>query len=145
MGLPNSPMQGSRLRVCSGNFVTARPIGVVDGIDFQHTGKVRRIDTSGIQRQLQDGSIVLLSPLGYSPTGEIFSLALEDIAVQCAAAIGADKLIDQKRHLILFGCGGQVNTEGHCTIQGFRVMSIPNLAATKAGTTFNLSHVSSHQ
>jgi len=93
MGLPNSPMQGARIRVCSGNFVTARPIGVVDGIDFHHTGKVRRIDVAGIRRQLEDGSIVLLSPLGYSPTGEIFSLALEDIAVQCAAAIGADKLI----------------------------------------------------
>ncbi|MBP6683503.1 MAG: amino-acid N-acetyltransferase [Halioglobus sp.] len=93
MGLPNSPMQGARIRVCSGNFVTARPIGVVDGIDFHHTGKVRRIDVAGIRRQLEEGSIVLLSPLGYSPTGEIFSLALEDIAVQCAAAIGADKLI----------------------------------------------------
>ncbi len=93
MGLPNSPMQGSRIRVCSGNFVTARPIGVVDGVDFHHTGKVRRIDVAGIRRQLEEGSIVLLSPLGYSPTGEIFSLGLEDIAVQCAAAIGADKLI----------------------------------------------------
>jgi amino-acid N-acetyltransferase len=93
MGLPNSPMQGSRMRVCSGNFVTARPMGVVDGVDFHHTGKVRRIDVAGIQQQLKDGSIVLLSPLGYSPTGEIFNLALEDIAVHCAAAIGADKLV----------------------------------------------------
>jgi amino-acid N-acetyltransferase len=93
MGLPNSPMQGSRMRVCSGNFVTARPIGIVDGVDFHHTGKVRRIDADGIHRQLKDGSIVLLSPLGYSPTGEIFNLALEDIAVHCAAAIGADKLM----------------------------------------------------
>ena len=93
MGLPNSPMQGSRIRVCSGNFVTARPIGVVSGIDFHHTGKVRRVDADGINQQLADGSIVLLSPLGYSPTGEIFNLALEDIAVQCAAAIGADKLV----------------------------------------------------
>ena len=93
MGLPNSPMQGSHMRVCSGNFVTARPIGIVDGVDFQHTGKVRRIDTEGIHRQLRDDAIVLLSPLGYSPTGEIFNLALEDIAVNCAAAICADKLI----------------------------------------------------
>lgn len=93
MGLPNSPMQGSQLRVCSGNFVTARPMGVVEGVDFHHTGKVRRIDVTGIQRQLEQGSIVLLSPLGYSPTGEIFSLALGDIAVHCASAIGADKLI----------------------------------------------------
>ena len=55
MGLPNSPMQGSRIRVCSGNFVTARPIGVVDGVDFHHTGKVRRIDVAGIHHQLADG------------------------------------------------------------------------------------------
>ncbi len=93
MGLPNSPMQGARMRVCSGNFVTARPIGVVDGVDFQHTGRVRRIDATGIQRQLAEGSIVLMSPLGYSPTGEIFNLSLEDIAMQTAAAISADKLI----------------------------------------------------
>ena len=93
MRLPNSPMQGSRMRVCSGNFVTARPLGVVDGVDFQHTGKVRRIDVDGIRMQLEQGSIVLLSPLGYSPTGEIFNLGLEDIAVHCASAIGADKLI----------------------------------------------------
>ena len=93
MGLPNSPMQGSRMRVCSGNFVTARPIGIVDGIDFHHTGKVRRIDVAGIRRQLEDDSIVLLSPLGYSPTGEIFNLSLEDIAVHCASSIGADKLL----------------------------------------------------
>ena len=106
MGLPNSPMQGSRMRVCSGNFVTARPIGVVSGIDFHHTGKVRRVDADGINQQLADGSIVLLSPLGYSPTGEIFNLALEDIAVQCAAAIGADKLV-------LFGSeAGVLNDDG---------------------------------
>lgn len=93
MGLPNSPMQGSRIRVCSGNFVTARPIGVVDGIDHEFTGAVRRIDARGLHQQLEDAAIVLLSPLGYSPTGEVFNLALEDIAVHCAAAIEADKLI----------------------------------------------------
>lgn len=106
MGLPNSPMQGSSMRVCSGNFVTAQPIGVVGGVDFHHTGKVRRIDTQGIKRQLEDGAIVLLSPLGYSPTGEIFNLALQDIAVQCSAAIEADKLV-------LFGeAAGVMNANG---------------------------------
>ncbi|MEP6389767.1 MAG: amino-acid N-acetyltransferase [Halioglobus sp.] len=93
MGLPNSPMQGSQIRVCSGNFVTAKPLGVVDGVDFHLTGKVRRIDASGIRALTQAGSIVLLSPLGYSPTGEIFNLSLQEIAVECAAGIDADKLI----------------------------------------------------
>ena len=93
MGLPNSPMQGAAIRVCSGNFVTARPMGVVDGIDFHHTGRVRRVDGEGIAEKLDGGSIVVLSPLGYSPTGEIFNLPLEDVAVHTAAQLGADKLI----------------------------------------------------
>ena len=93
MGLPNSPMQGSSIRVCSGNFVTARPLGIVDGVDYHLTGQVRRVDVEGVNAQLDASSIVLLSPLGYSPTGEIFNLSLADVAVQAAAAIGADKLL----------------------------------------------------
>ncbi len=92
-GLPNSPMQGAAISVTGGNFVTAQPIGVVEGIDFQHTGRVRRVNDRAIREQLDAGCIVLLSPLGYSPTGEVFNLALEDIAVRTAAAVGAEKLL----------------------------------------------------
>ncbi|MBU0806543.1 MULTISPECIES: amino-acid N-acetyltransferase [Pseudomonas] len=93
MDMARSPMQGSRMRVTSGNFVTARPIGVVDGVDYHHTGEVRRIDRKGINRQLDERSIVLLSPLGYSPTGEIFNLACEDVATRAAIDLDADKLL----------------------------------------------------
>ncbi|MAG75258.1 MAG: amino-acid N-acetyltransferase [Colwelliaceae bacterium] len=93
MGLVNSPMHGSQIRVSTGNFVIARPIGVKDGIDYQNTGLVRRIDTDAINQQLDNGSIVLLSPVGYSTTGEVFNLALEDVATQTAISLGADKLV----------------------------------------------------
>ncbi|MEZ0231704.1 MAG: amino-acid N-acetyltransferase [Methylophilaceae bacterium] len=93
MGIVNSPMAGSDIRVASGNFVTAKPLGVLDGVDLQHTGEVRKIDDIGIQKRLDDGELVLLSPLGYSPTGEIFNLTLEDVAVNAAIALDADKLI----------------------------------------------------
>ena len=93
MGLVNSPMAGADIRVASGNFVTAKPMGVLDGIDLQHTGEVRRIDATAIQKRLDDGELVLLSPLGYSPTGEAFNLSLEDVAVSAAIALDADKLI----------------------------------------------------
>ena len=93
MDMASSPMQGSRLRVAGGNFVTARPIGVVDGVDYHHTGEVRRIDRKGISRLLDERSIVLLSPLGYSPTGEIFNIACEDVATRAAIELGADKLV----------------------------------------------------
>jgi amino-acid N-acetyltransferase len=93
MGLPNSPMHGAKIRVVGGNLVTAKPIGVIDGVDHQHTGTVRRIDHESINHFLDTKDIVLLSNLGYSTTGEIFNLALDDLAVATAAALRADKLI----------------------------------------------------
>ena len=93
MGLVNSPMAGSNIRVASGNFVTAKPLGVRDGVDLQHTGEVRKVDSLGIQKRLDDNELVLLSPLGYSATGEAFNLSLEDVAVSTAIALDADKLI----------------------------------------------------
>jgi amino-acid N-acetyltransferase len=93
MGLANSPMAGAKIRIASGNFVTARPIGVIHGVDFKHTGEVRRIDTDGIHRLLDDGNMVLLSPLGYSPTGEAFNLSAEDVAARAATQLKAEKLI----------------------------------------------------
>jgi len=93
MGLVNSPMAGADIRVASGNFVTAKPLGVRNGVDLQHTGEVRKVDALSIQKRLNDGELVLLSPLGYSPTGEAFNLSLEDVAVSAAIALDADKLI----------------------------------------------------
>ena len=93
MGIANSPMAGADIRVASGNFVTAKPMGVRDGVDLQHTGEVRKIDAIGIQKRLDDNAVVLLSPLGYSPTGEAFNLSLEDVATSTAIALDADKLI----------------------------------------------------
>ena len=93
MGLPNSPMANADIRVASGNFVTARPRGVVDGVDMCYTGEVRKVDANAINIRLDDGELVLLSPLGYSPTGEIFNLTLEDVAAETAIALGAEKLV----------------------------------------------------
>jgi amino-acid N-acetyltransferase len=93
LGVANSPMAGARIRVVGGNFLTAKPIGVLDGIDMQWTGEVRRVDVEAIRQRLDDGDIVLVSPLGYSPTGEIFNLAVEEVATQVAVQLAAHKLI----------------------------------------------------
>jgi amino-acid N-acetyltransferase len=93
MGLANTPMAGARIKLASGNFVTARPLGVIEGIDYRYTGTVRRIDHQAIQQQLDDGAIVLLSPIGYSPTGEVFNLSALEVAASTAAALKARKYI----------------------------------------------------
>jgi len=92
-GLPNSAMHGSRLRLRSGNFVSAKPRGVIDGVDYQYTGTIRNVDADGICDLLDDGNIVLVSPMGYSLTGEMFNLSFADVAVSVATSIDADKLI----------------------------------------------------
>ncbi len=92
-GLPNSPMAGADIRVASGNFITARPIGIVDGIDLQFTGTVRKVDAIAIKRRLETDEIVLVPHIGYSPTGEVFNLGWEDVACSVAVALRADKLL----------------------------------------------------
>ncbi|TXH04972.1 MAG: amino-acid N-acetyltransferase [Nevskiaceae bacterium] len=92
-GLASTPMGGARLRIASGNWITARPFGVRDGVDFQHTGEVRRVDVDSLRAVLAQDRIALLSNTGYSPTGEIFNLRYEDVATATAQALGADKLV----------------------------------------------------
>lgn len=120
MGLPDSPMRGARLRVVSGNFVTARPIGIVDGVDFQFTGAVRRLDAVAISAALDQQAIVLLSPLGFSPTGEVFNLSADELATAAAIATGADKLIMLDEHEGLIDADGQLVRQ--CTIESARAL-----------------------
>ena len=92
-GLPNTPMANAIVRVVSGNFLTAQPVGVVDGVDFMHSGIVRKVDAVAIRRAIDIGAMLLLSPFGFSPTGEAFNLTMEDVATSTAIALQADKLL----------------------------------------------------
>jgi len=93
MSLNNTPMAGTQLNVVSGNYIIAQPLGVDDGVDYCHSGRIRRIDTDAINRTLDQGSIVLLGPIASSVTGECFNLLSEEVATQLAIKLGADKLI----------------------------------------------------
>jgi amino-acid N-acetyltransferase len=93
MGLPNSPMANADIRIAGGNFITAQPIGIINGVDLMHTGAVRKVDVAALNDRMEFGEVVLLSPLGYSPTGEVFNVTLEDVATSTAIALDADKLI----------------------------------------------------
>ncbi|MGH8796256.1 MAG: amino-acid N-acetyltransferase [Caldimonas sp.] len=92
-GLPNTPMANAIVRVVSGNFLTAQPVGIVDGVDFMHSGIVRKVDAVAIRRAIDIGALVLLSPFGFSPTGEAFNLTMEEVATSTAIALQADKLL----------------------------------------------------
>jgi len=105
-GLPNTPMANAAVRVISGNFVVARPRGIIEGVDLEHTGVTRKIAHETINAILDTGALVLLSPLGFSPTGEVFNLSMEDVALSAATALRADKLIFITETPLMTDAGG---------------------------------------
>ncbi|MEM9744683.1 MAG: amino-acid N-acetyltransferase [Pseudomonadota bacterium] len=121
-GLPNTPLHGSEISVVTGNLVTARPLGVLDGIDHGYTGRVRRVRGDAIRTLLNAGALVLLSPLGYSPSGQVFNLPSEELAAATALATEADKLI------LLQAASQLTDAEG----QGANQLSVDDLASLEA-------------
>jgi amino-acid N-acetyltransferase len=86
-------MAGAEINTVSGNFITAQPMGVLDGVDLQYTGTVRKVDAAAIESCLASDDLVIISNVGYSPTGEVFNLSMEDVAVAIAKALRAAKLV----------------------------------------------------
>lgn len=122
MGLPNTPLKDAHIRVMAGNVLTAKPIGIREGVDHLHSGTVRKIDKEGVQAILNNDAIALISPLGYSPAGELFSISASDAAEAVAVAIGADKLIFLDRHVGLEDEGG--NLIRQCTSASAQNLSV---------------------
>lgn len=110
-GIAAAHLQGSKTQVASGNFVTARPYGVRNGVDYQHSGEVRKVNAEAIRTQLHNGALVLLSPLGFSPTGEVFNLLWEEVAEAAAVALQADKLIYLNADTGVLGDSGELIRE----------------------------------
>lgn len=132
LGLANSPMAGARVRVASGNFVTARPLGVIDGVDYLHTGQVRRVDGTAIQARLDAGDIVLIPPIGYSPTGEVFNLGMHGVAAAVASEIRAGKLV------FLIDGHGVMDETGELIRELTQTEALQRLAASREDPRFEV-------
>lgn len=137
-GLPNTPMSHAQIRIISGNFVTAKPIGVVDGIDYKHAGKVRKMDIDIMRSIINQNAILLISPLGFSPTGEAFNLAMEDLATNAAISLKAEKLIFLTQDRVICSQDGSVDTE----LSRNEADSLLNGGTLDEDTTSFLSHAS---
>ncbi|MDR3140101.1 MAG: amino-acid N-acetyltransferase [Treponema sp.] len=85
-------LSASRVDAVIGNFVRARGLGVLDGVDMEHTGKVDRIFTDSISRLLNLGMVPILPCIGWSPAGKPYNVPSDEIALAASAALGAVKL-----------------------------------------------------
>ncbi len=131
-GLPNTPMANAGVRVVSGNFVSSRPVGVVDGVDFMYSGLVRKVEAAAIRFALDHGQIVLLSNIGYSATGEAFNLMMEEVAAATAIALDADKLVFLTEFDGILDDNGRVLTE-ISEAMAKRFLTAPELSPSARG------------
>lgn len=134
MSLNNTPLQGAHINVVSGNFIIAQPLGVDDGVDYCHSGRIRRIDEDAIHRQLDSGAIVLLGPVAVSVTGESFNLTSEEIATQLAIKLKAEKMIGFCSSQGVYNKDGQIVSEMFPNEAQSRVESLEEEGDYHSGT-----------
>jgi amino-acid N-acetyltransferase len=75
-----------------GNFIRARGIGVIDGVDFQNSGRIEKILTQPLQQLLNQGMIPIFPCIGWNAAGKPYNLASDEIAMAVAEALQAEKL-----------------------------------------------------
>ncbi|MCL2600324.1 MAG: amino-acid N-acetyltransferase [Treponema sp.] len=85
-------LSGSRVEAVTGNFVRARGLGVVNGVDMGHTGTVDKIYADSITRVLEPGMIPILPCIGWSPSGKPYNVPSDEIALEVSSALDASKL-----------------------------------------------------
>jgi amino-acid N-acetyltransferase len=92
----NDIMQGLTsvdLRAAYPNAIIAHPAGILGGQDYQHLGRVERVDTQALGLFLDQGIMPLVPPIGYDGEGRTFRVNSDAIAVEVADAMRAMKII----------------------------------------------------
>lgn len=108
--------------VVSGNFFKASPFGIVDGVDFQHTGRPKQLNGRRILDYLQDGEIVLMTSVGIGHNGEGLNVNSECLASFAAASLCANKVVFCSNNGVVLR-----DTETKSTIQNFRAKDARNI------------------
>ncbi len=94
--LNNEVMRGLTsvdLNAAYANAVIGGPMGIIQGVDYQHTGKILRIDVELLRMFVQEGIVPVIPPLGFDTEGATFRINSDAIAVRAAQDLGAVKII----------------------------------------------------
>lgn len=111
-------LSASRIDSVIGNFVRARGLGVVNGIDYGHSGVVEKILVEPLSRVLQMGMVPIIPCIGWSIAGKPYNLPSDEIALEVCRALGAVKFFILSAHGPLMTSQYQVPTGLSCDTSG---------------------------
>jgi amino-acid N-acetyltransferase len=86
-------LSANDLRAASTNVIIAHPMGIIQGVDHQFTGKVERVDTELLNSLLAQGVVPVIPPLGFDGDGKTYRVNSDGVALAVAEALKAIKLI----------------------------------------------------
>jgi amino-acid N-acetyltransferase len=86
-------LSANDLRAASTNAIIAHPVGILQGVDHQFTGKVERVDVEFLQKLVDNGVVPVLPPLGFDGDGRTYRVNSDGVAVAVAEALKATKLM----------------------------------------------------
>jgi len=101
-------LSGNDIPSVIGNWVKARALGVVDGVDYMHTGRVERIRSDAVQTLLKEGHIPIFPCIGWNSNGDPYNISSDELARVIAQNLNASKLFFLSAEAVL--------TEKNCTL-----------------------------
>jgi amino-acid N-acetyltransferase len=75
-----------------GNWVRARGVGVIDGVDYKSAGIPEGVRGDTVRKVLEDDMIPVFPCIGWSSVGRPYNVSSNELAVMVATSLGAEKL-----------------------------------------------------
>lgn len=75
-----------------GNWVSARSLGVIDGVDYVRTGKIDRIQKEILEHLLEEDFVPILPPIGWNKLGHAYNISSTELATELCKYLEVGKL-----------------------------------------------------
>ncbi len=85
-------LSAHRINALVGNWVRARSMGVIDGVDYKYSGNIDKILITPLNKVLEEDFIPIIPSIGWNPAGTPYNISSNELAIQAAVASRAEKI-----------------------------------------------------
>lgn len=87
-----SHLTASGLSGIQGNWVLARSLGVINGVDYMRTGKIERIQRDLLEQLMNEKFVPIIAPIGWNKIGHAYNISSTELATELCKYMKVGKL-----------------------------------------------------
>ena len=87
-----SHLTASGLSGIQGNWVLARSLGVIEGVDYMRTGRIERIQRDILEQLLNEKFVPIIPPIGWNKLGQAYNISSTELATELCKYMQVGKL-----------------------------------------------------